>query len=89
MPKYTVESLKEAGIVSIREVLMDKIANGEHVCKLESGDPEFNIPHDVGHALIQAIQNRKTHYVPTAGIVSLRQAIGRKLKKENLQLKRR
>jgi aspartate/methionine/tyrosine aminotransferase len=50
-------------------------ASGKHVIHLEIGEPDFDTPHNVVEAGIQALQNGATHYTSAAGITELRTAI--------------
>ena len=47
------------------------------------GEPDFNTPERIKAEGIKAIQNNMTHYTPAAGLMELREAISRKLLKEN------
>ena len=56
-------------------------AQGRHIVHLEIGEPDFDTPKSVTAAGIDAIQRGETHYTPSAGIVELREAIARYLKR--------
>ena len=78
-----VERLKEAGIVSIRDYLLELQAEGKQVARTESGDPSFDIPIVAHQAILEALEKNLTHYTPGAGIPMLREAIFEKLTREN------
>ena len=56
---------------------------GLDVLILSGGEPEFNTPERIKAEGIKAIQDNMTHYTPAAGLMELREAISRKLLKEN------
>src|SRR5512132_2233186 len=56
-------------------------AQGRHIVHLEIGEPDFDTPKSVIAEGIAAIQRGETHYTPSAGIIELRQAIARYLKR--------
>src|SRR5512143_2852565 len=50
-------------------------AQGRDIVHLESGEPDFDTPHDIVEAAVQALRDGYTHYTPAAGMPVLRQAI--------------
>ena len=56
---------------------------GKKVIGLSSGEPDFDTPHHVKQAAIDAINNGYTKYTNIEGIPELRQSIVEKLKKDN------
>lgn len=58
-------------------------AAGQDVISLAAGEPDFATPQAVCEAAIKAIKDGYTKYTPTAGAPELRQAIVRKLAREN------
>ncbi len=73
------DQLTVSKIVEIR----DKLLQMESPCRLESGDPEFDIPTHVKSAFHDAVQDGFTHYTNSVGIPELRVAIAKKLKQFN------
>lgn len=57
-------------------------AQGIDVISLSAGEPDFDTPAFIKEAAIQAIQKGVTKYTPVPGTVELRQAICRKLKRD-------
>jgi len=49
--------------------------SGAQVIHLEIGEPDFDTPHKITEAAIAAIQQGKTHYTHSLGILPLREAI--------------
>lgn len=58
-------------------------AEGKDVIGLGAGEPHFDTPEYIKQAAIQAIQNGFTKYTAVEGILSLRQAIAEKFKRDN------
>ncbi|MCJ7698663.1 pyridoxal phosphate-dependent aminotransferase, partial [Candidatus Bathyarchaeota archaeon] len=48
---------------------------GKDIVHLEIGEPDFDTPRNIKDAAIKALNEGYTHYVPSAGIPELRQAI--------------
>jgi len=58
-------------------------ADGIDVIGFGAGEPDFNTPKNIQDAAIKAIQEGKTKYTATSGIIELKQAIIKKFKNEN------
>lgn len=58
-------------------------AEGIDVCSFSAGEPDFDTPAHIKAAAKQALDAGKTKYGPAAGEPKLREAIARKLKKDN------
>ena len=54
---------------------------GKKILHFEIGEPDMETPDNVVQAGIQAIQDRKTHYVPSIGILELRKAVQNEIEK--------
>ena len=50
-------------------------AEGKDIIHLEIGEPDFDTPANIIGAAVQALNNKWTHYGPSAGLPQLRQAI--------------
>ena len=57
-------------------------AKGEDIVNLSAGEPDFDTPDHIKEAAISAIRDGFTKYTAVAGIVELREAIGKKLKRD-------
>ena len=51
--------------------------------RLELGEPDFDTPQHIKDAAIEAINEGFTHYTSSEGLLELREAVARKLKREN------
>jgi aspartate aminotransferase len=68
-----------SGIVLVR----DAILKLHKPYRLESGEPSFDVPTHIKEAMLRALADNKTHYVASAGIPQLRQAIVDKCRTQN------
>ena len=59
------------------------VKEGKDVVAFGAGEPDFDTPDLIKQEAIKAIQAGFTKYTPTSGIVELKDAISKKLKKEN------
>ena len=57
--------------------------DGRPVIGLSAGEPDFNTPAPISEAGVQAIRDGFTHYTENAGMPELREAICRKLQRDN------
>ena len=48
-------------------------AQGRDIVHLEIGEPDFETPHHITEAAVQALRDGYTHYGPTAGLPELRE----------------
>jgi aspartate/methionine/tyrosine aminotransferase len=48
---------------------------GKSILHFEIGEPDIETPENIAQAGIQAIQDKKTHYVPSIGIIELRKVV--------------
>ncbi len=48
---------------------------GREILHFEIGEPDIETPDNIAQAGIRAIQKKKTHYVPSVGVLELRQAL--------------
>ena len=62
---------------------MEMARAGRDVIALSAGEPDFDTPDHVKAAAVRAIGEGKTKYPPLTGIPELREAICRKLEREN------
>ena len=56
---------------------------GVDVVSFGAGEPDFNTPKNIMEAAIKFMEEGKTKYTPTSGIIELREAICKKLKEDN------
>jgi aspartate aminotransferase len=58
-------------------------ANGINVIDLSLGEPDFNTPEHIKDAAKKAIDDNWSHYTPVSGYPDLKEAICKKLKRDN------
>ncbi len=74
-----IDHVELSGIVKVR----DAILKLDHPYRLESGEPSFAVPDHIKEAMVRALRADQTHYVASAGIAELRQAIVTKCRDTN------
>ena len=79
----TLSRIKPSATIAVAQKARDLKATGRDVISLGAGEPDFDTPDNIKDAAIKAIRQGKTKYTPVAGIPELRQAIAKKLKREN------
>lgn len=74
-----VQRVPPSKFTEIRRLMMGRT----DVIRLELGEPDFDTPQHIKEAAIHAINEGFTHYTSTEGLLELREAAARKLKREN------
>ena len=75
--------IKASPAAMISGKAMEMARAGRDVIALSAGEPDFDTPDPIKIAAIRAIVEGKTKYPPLTGIPELREAICRKLEREN------
>lgn len=78
-----IAKLSPSLTLSITSQAKKMIADGEDVCSFGAGEPDMDTPDHIKAAAIQALEEGKTKYTASDGILELRQAIQEKLLLEN------
>lgn len=78
-----MSTVKQSAASSVGVVAAELARQGHDVIRLSAGEPDFATPEHVQLAGIRAILEGKTKYPPIPGIPSLREAICRKLERDN------
>ena len=79
---YASHRSQTLGLSGIREIF-EKAQTIPDVIRLEFGEPDFDTPSNIKEAAIRAINTGYTKYSSSAGVLDLRKAVSKKLKKEN------
>jgi aspartate/methionine/tyrosine aminotransferase len=74
-----LDSVPMSGIIRIRD-MMYSVANP---FRLDQGDVSFDAPDTVKEAMIRAVEQNRTHYLPTTGVPRLRELLAEKLRTRN------
>ena len=75
--------LSESETLAMTQKSRELKAQGFDVINLSIGEPDFNTPDFVKEAAKKAIDENYTHYPPVPGYPELREAVCRKLKRDN------
>ena len=78
-----ISRIKASPAAVISAQAMEMARAGHDVIALSAGEPDFDTPDHVKAAAVRAIGEGKTKYPPLTGIPELREAICRKLEREN------
>ena len=78
-----VKSLAASATLAMSQKSSELRAAGVDVINLSVGEPDFETPHFIKEAAKKAIDDNFSFYTPVPGYLSLRQAVSRKLSKEN------
>jgi aspartate aminotransferase len=78
-----VKQLSPSSTLAITAKANELKKQGLDVVGLGAGEPDFNTPQHIIDAAISAMQEGKTKYTATSGIVELKEAICEKLKQDN------
>jgi aspartate aminotransferase len=70
-------------IVNIRNRIMKLRRDGATVYQFEGGEPYMHTPEFVKQAMLQALNENKTRYAPSSGIIELREAMAEKVRSKN------
>ncbi|OPZ96447.1 MAG: Aspartate aminotransferase [Bacteroidetes bacterium ADurb.Bin408] len=78
-----INNLSESETLAMTQKSRELSAQGFDVINLSIGEPDFNTPEFIKTAAKEAIDKNFTHYPPVPGYPELRQAICKKLKRDN------
>jgi len=78
-----INSLSESETLAMTQKSRELQALGHNVINLSIGEPDFDTPMDIKAFAKKAIDDNFSHYTPVSGYMDLRQAICRKLKRDN------
>ena len=79
----TILAIPASVTIALNAKANDLIAKGEKVLKFGIGEPDFNTPDNVKEAGKKAIDANRTKYTAESGVPELKDAISKKLKREN------
>jgi aspartate aminotransferase len=80
---HLVDTISFGAIVAVRDRLLEQQAAGRTIYRLESGDPSFDVPLNVRDAIKAALDKGLTHYTASTGVLPLREAILKKVRRDN------
>jgi aspartate aminotransferase len=79
----SLSRIKPSSTIAASQRARDLAAQGRDIISLSTGEPDFDTPDNIRVAAIRAITQGKTRYTPVGGVPELRDAITRKLAREN------
>ncbi len=82
-PAQMVAQLTESATLAMARKSRELAQQGVKVVSLSLGEPDFNTPDFIKAAAIDAMEKNITHYPPVNGILEVRQAIVKKLERDN------
>jgi aspartate aminotransferase len=82
-PAKMVAQLTESATLAMARKSRELLQQGVKVVSLSLGEPDFNTPDFIKAAAIDAMEKNITHYPPVNGILEVRQAIAKKLERDN------
>ncbi|MFO8099200.1 MAG: pyridoxal phosphate-dependent aminotransferase [Salinibacter sp.] len=78
-----VASMQPSATLAMKARATEMQRQGHPVVTLSAGEPDFDTPEPIAAAGVQAIQDGFTHYTENPGTLELREAICRKLERDN------
>lgn len=78
-----INTLSESITIAITTLAQELKAEGKDILSFSAGEPDFGTPQVIKDAAIAAINNNFSKYTAVDGILSLREAIATKLKRDN------
>ena len=78
-----IKRLSPSKTMELNAKIAELRAEGKKIISLNNGEPDYNTPLPVIEAAHRAMLEGKTKYTPTPGILPLKEAIVRKLMKDN------
>ncbi|MEM2470538.1 MAG: pyridoxal phosphate-dependent aminotransferase [Nitrososphaerota archaeon] len=79
IPSRIVNLRAEAAFTVLEKAKLAE-RKGIDVVHLEIGEPDFDTPHHIKEAAIEALRRNETHYTPTPGMPELREAVAEYLR---------
>jgi aspartate aminotransferase len=78
-----IAAIKPSATMAMEARATEMKAAGVDIISLAAGEPDFDTPERIKQAARRALAEGHTHYTPVSGMAELKQAICRKLKREN------
>ena len=78
-----LKQLSESATLAMARMSRELKAQGHNVIALSLGEPDFDTPKFIKESAKNAIDNNYSHYTPVPGLLELREAISKKLKRDN------
>ena len=83
MLTHRINTLSESITIAVSALAQELKAQGKDILSFSAGEPDFDTPQVIKDAAIAAINNGFTKYTAVDGIPALKEAIAKKLKRDN------
>ena len=78
-----VDAMQPSATLAMKSRAEERRRQGHPVVALSAGEPDFDTPEPIANAGVKAIRNGFTHYTENTGTLELREAVCRKLDRDN------
>ena len=78
-----ISNTKTSATIAMSMKARELISQGKDIISLSAGEPDFDTPNHIKEAAIKSINSGNTKYTPVDGMLTLKESITRKFKKEN------
>lgn len=82
-PSKRIQEIVESETLAMTKKARELKESGKDIISLSIGEPDFNTPLHICEAAYEATKAGHTHYPPVLGVMAFREAVCRKLKREN------
>jgi aspartate/methionine/tyrosine aminotransferase len=82
-PALRTESIAGSDVLAMQRLAGEIAGRGETVFRFVQGEPDFDTPEHIVEAAMRAMKHGYTHYPPSEGYLTLREAIAGKLARDN------
>ena len=82
-PSKRISEITESETLAMTKRARELRESGKDVISLSIGEPDFHTPIHICEAAFKAMKDGITHYPPVLGLMAFREAICRKLEREN------
>ncbi len=86
MTSKRLEGIEESATFKVADLANKLKRAGKDVISFSLGEPDFDTPPHIREAAKKALDEGKTHYTPSAGILELRESIANKFKENGLEV---
>jgi len=82
-PSKRIGEITESETLAMTKKARELRESGKDIISLTIGEPDFDTPMHICDAAYQAMKEGHTHYPPVLGVLAFREAVCRKLQREN------
>src|SRR6476661_8016804 len=78
-----INNLSTSQTLAMAALARELKSQGKDIINLSLGEPDFNTPDHIKEAAKKAIDENYSHYTPVSGYAELKEAVCKKLKRDN------